>query len=229
MDNSFANLATRSLARPTTSRLTKFLDELVNLPDEAAASRRFVLRFGDLFLRDVPQSVIWQWKLRIYEEGASDLSDEDFLCKDWLPSLRDAVRVLWKSSDYRFKQFGVFKILEDYFAIGGSRLSPSPVWASMERFFDWLGPATPFELALMRLLNIAHLTRFCSNPECRTPYFWAGTASQRYCSELCAKPAQREYKRKWWTEHGNQWRRARAAEQKQRRKKTSPRSQRRAG
>jgi hypothetical protein len=216
MRNSIANLANNALARPSTSSLKRFLDELVNLPDEAAAARRFVLRFGDRFLTDVPQNVVTQWKLRIYEEDASDLSNEDFLWKEWLPSLRDAVRVLWKSSDYRSKQFGVIRILEDYFAIGGSRLSPGPVWGSMEWFFHSLGPATPVELALMRLLNVAHLTRFCANQECKTPYFWAGTASQRYCSELCAKPAQREYKRKWWTEHGNQWRRSRRAKSRNR-------------
>jgi hypothetical protein len=155
------------------------LDDLVNLTDEPAAVRRFGLRFGDLFLPDVPQGVVRQWKLRIYEEDASNLSDEDFLWKDWLRSLRDAVRVLWKSPDYRSKQFGVFRILEDYFAVGGSRLSPGPVWGTMESFFHSLGPATTFELALMHLLNVTHLTRFCANPECKTPYFWAETKRHR--------------------------------------------------
>ncbi len=199
----------------------------MNLPDGAAAARRFVLLFGDLFLPDVPEMLVSQWKVRIYEEDAADLSNEDFLWKDWLPSLRNAVRVVWESSDYRFKQFGVFRILEKYFAIGDRTLSHGPVYDSMEWFRNSLGPATPFELALMRLLKVPHLTRFCANPECRTPYFWAAHASQRYCSEPCAEPTQREYKRKWWNEHGNQWRRARRAKSQNRPQKNSTRIPRR--
>jgi hypothetical protein len=179
-------------------------------------------RFADPYFSDVPQVLVTDWKIRIYEEDAADLSNDDFLWKHWLPSLRDAVRVVWKSSDHRFKHWGVFSILEKYFAIGDRSLSGGPVYDSMEFFFASLGPATPFELALMRLLSVPHSTRFCANPECGTPYFWAEHASQKYCSEPCATVAQREYKRKWWTEHGNQWRRLRAVEHEPRRRKSIP-------
>lgn len=227
--NSRDSLPIHVLARPSASRLRKMLDDLVNLPDDSVAAGRFERRFGDMFLPDVPPMLITQWKGRIYEEDAADLSDNDFLWKHWLPSLRNAVRVVWKSPDYRLKHWGVFRILEKYFAIGDRSISSGPVQDSVEWLFGSLGSPIPFELALMRLLKAPQSTRFCANPDCGAPYFWAEHASQRYCSPPCGRRAQRESKRIWWEANGPEWRRARAVEQKQRRKKTSPRSQRRAG
>ncbi len=64
----------------------------------------------------------------------------------------------------------------------------------------------PFVLVLLRALHIADRLRVCPNGGCPAPYFIAKRRSQKYCSEACALPAQREFKRAWWTEHGAQWR-----------------------
>jgi hypothetical protein len=53
--------------------------------------------------------------------------------------------------------------------------------------------------------------RYCANPECPAPYFFVKRKNQRYCSEICAAPAQRELKRKWWAKHGEDWRKSRTA------------------
>jgi hypothetical protein len=72
----------------------------------------------------------------------------------------------------------------------------------------------PFLLVLLRAMHIADRMRHCENPECPAPYFIAARRSQKYCSEACALPAQKEFKRTWWADHGSAWRRARATRAK---------------
>jgi hypothetical protein len=61
---------------------------------------------------------------------------------------------------------------------------------------------------------LAHSRRLaiCANKDngCPTPYFLKNKPKHRFCSDACALPAQREFKRKWWTEHGKEWRRRRS-------------------
>lgn len=66
-----------------------------------------------------------------------------------------------------------------------------------------------FLLVLHRALHVVDRMRYCPNPECPAPYFIAKRRSQKYCSEICALPAQREFKRRWWAEHGEARRRSR--------------------
>ena len=68
---------------------------------------------------------------------------------------------------------------------------------------------TPFDDALGHLIKSAHRAQFCANQECPAPYFFAKRKNQRYCSEVCAAPAHRKMKLKWWTENGAEWRTAR--------------------
>lgn len=218
MTNSIVNLAGHVLAPPTAARLRRLLDELVNTPD-GPGLRKFATRFPD-FLREVPRTMIREWKVRIYEDDAAELSDEEFFWRDWLPGLRDSVRAVWKSSDHRFKQWGVFRILEKYFGVGDRSLSTGPVYDDVDWISVALRPAIPFEMALTRLLKTPHLTRFCANPECEAPYFWAAHASQRYCSEPCSRTAQQQSKRIWWAEHGKEWRRKQVAKRTRPRRKS---------
>jgi hypothetical protein len=39
---------------------------------------------------------------------------------------------------------------------------------------------------------------YCANPECPAPFFIAKRSDQKYCSEMCATPAKREAKLRWW-------------------------------
>lgn len=48
--------------------------------------------------------------------------------------------------------------------------------------------------------------RTCKRPDCPTPYFIAGHLKQRFCSDKCAEWGQRQWKQKWWKEHGETWR-----------------------
>ncbi len=51
--------------------------------------------------------------------------------------------------------------------------------------------------------------RMCKRADCPTPYFIASHLKQRFCSDKCAEWGQREWKKKWWTEHGTAWRQQR--------------------
>lgn len=72
---------------------------------------------------------------------------------------------------------------------------------------------------MLRALHLAEKMRHCANPECPAPYFLAMRRSQKYCSETCALPAQREFKRAWWAEHGEQWRKKRETRPKKTQRK----------
>jgi hypothetical protein len=64
-------------------------------------------------------------------------------------------------------------------------------------------PATisPVEAAIFHLRQNYRRALCCSNPECPAPYFFATKLRQKYCSDACAIPAQREAKRRWWNEN----------------------------
>jgi hypothetical protein len=62
--------------------------------------------------------------------------------------------------------------------------------------------ADAFGQVLLRAFEVADRMRFCPTPNCPAPYFMAQRRSQKYCSDACSLPAQRECKRTWWREHG---------------------------
>jgi len=70
----------------------------------------------------------------------------------------------------------------------------SKMWAAAD--------ADAFGQVLLRAFEIADRLRFCPTPKCPAPYFIARRRSQKYCSDACSLPVQRECKRAWWREHG---------------------------
>ena len=67
-------------------------------------------------------------------------------------------------------------------------------------------PFTDFQQGLYQLVRKSNLAKVCANPDCPAPYFIAEKATSRYCSVACSGVLQRDWKRRWWTEHGKQWR-----------------------
>jgi hypothetical protein len=51
--------------------------------------------------------------------------------------------------------------------------------------------------------------RICDRPGCGNPYFTTQYLRQRFCSDLCAQWGQRQWKRQWWKENGESWRKQR--------------------
>ena len=61
------------------------------------------------------------------------------------------------------------------------------------------------------------LTKFCGNPECRTPYFIATRKDQKYCEHgACTTYAQRKYALGWWERKGYELRAKKSKRNKRR-------------
>jgi hypothetical protein len=74
----------------------------------------------------------------------------------------------------------------------------------------------PLSLAV-GVSQLAPRLTICQNPKCLNRYFLKGRSTQRFCDQpACIRYGQREHKKKWWAENGEQWRRER---QKDRRKR----------
>jgi hypothetical protein len=81
-------------------------------------------------------------------------------------------------------------------------------------------PQTPLQEALYYLLQNSSLAKICANREdCPAPYFIARRSNVQYCSEDCLQYKQRESKRAWWGEKGEQWREGRQKKSKSVRRK----------
>lgn len=66
---------------------------------------------------------------------------------------------------------------------------------------------TLFRLVMMEFASIApERLRKCVRPNCQHPYFIARHLGQSYCSSVCARWAQREWKKQWWSDYGKEWR-----------------------
>jgi hypothetical protein len=66
----------------------------------------------------------------------------------------------------------------------------------------WNGPpdiATPMEALVYYFRRNARRALRCPNPDCEEPYFLASKKGQKFCSPKCARPAQLESKRRWWS------------------------------
>jgi len=175
----------------------EFLVALANLPDDPAAVDRFLLRYQSLSPKPSDHFRTW----------LCPALPQDQQLKRWISSLKGAVRSIWRASDIRTKQFGVFRVLETLF-----RPIESYAWPLYEAPEEVRLPLpTTFDQVLLYLVENADRTRYCGNLDCQKPYFFAVRRSQKYCSEKCSKPAQQEFKRRWWAEHGDVWRKRRAA------------------
>jgi hypothetical protein len=71
--------------------------------------------------------------------------------------------------------------------------------------------ATLSRLLIFSLASVpSERLRVCSRSGCSHPYFVARHLSQNYCSDACAQWGQKQWKLKWWAEHGKKWRHKRA-------------------
>jgi hypothetical protein len=81
-----------------------------------------------------------------------------------------------------------------------------------ERSSLFLTPRDLNEYVWLSLLQYSQRLGLCENHggDCKNHYFVKIKPNQKFCTEECALPAQREFKRQWWDSHGQQWRRKRA-------------------
>lgn len=208
---------TQTLAKISPRQLEWFLVELANLKVDVDAARRFRERFAAFIpghdpewvavLLDKPKAV----GLRQQIDRLPNMTVEEMGENAWVATLKHMLGDLWTEPDYRQKEWGVFAFRYALYKWADNSLRKVDLFKILyepEKRFR-VPPPTPFELALSYFLKAGDRARYCANPECPAPYFFVTRKNQRYCSEICAAPAQRELKRKWWAEHGEEWRAAR--------------------
>jgi hypothetical protein len=120
--------------------------------------------------------------------------------------LRNEIRKIWKERDLTVKRLGVLRIAQhQYHQLWASDTDPSWAFPNADRASRLRFP-TPFQQILEYLIRPNVHTSICTNPRCSAPYFFSSRLGQKFCSDACALPAQREFKRRWWAEHGRKWR-----------------------
>ncbi|MFL6212045.1 MAG: hypothetical protein ACJ74W_24570 [Pyrinomonadaceae bacterium] len=195
---------TQTLAKFSPAQLERFLVELANLQNEPEAIERFQRRFAAL----IPTAHRAEWLSRAGE--ARPKPSETYLRVMWILLLRKLLRGVLLEQDLRRKEWRVFEIRGWFYSLEREAFWDEIASAIMEdRNLPDVPPPMPFEQALLYGIKSADRLRYCANPECPAPYFFVKRKNQRYCSEICAGPAQRELKRQWWAEHGEEWRMAR--------------------
>jgi hypothetical protein len=196
-------------AKISAGRAEDFLTFLVNLPDEAVWVKRWATRNADLS----PKRTLDDWLAFESKPEWEQRKESPFwpLPRE-LGQLREALRRIWKEPDIRTRDWMAYG-LRYYELIG---LNPALV--NPEVTGRPLPAPTRFEQCLLHLAKCSDRARYCANPDCIAPYFFARRRSERYCSDACAAPGQREFKRRWWAEKGNEWRRKRKSVAKSRKK-----------
>jgi hypothetical protein len=215
--NSSTRTRRRTLAGHSASdEAKKLLVGLANLRDEGVAIKWLQTHFPDV-LAGVSPWLVRHWAMNTeqdaYEPGRSD---EELLRQYWLVPLRDTLRAIWRAPDVRTKQWGIFRITQDFFQQGDRKLIHRPLADFSDMFLTGLKPPGRTERLLLEFMRWSELTRFCGNPDCPAPYFIAIRRTQKYCSVDCSEPAQREIKQKWWASNGRRWREARTKRPKKR-------------
>ncbi len=112
---------------------------------------------------------------------------------NWQGNLRGA----WRQPTAFGREVGLIRIIASHLA------SPEDI-----AFPD------AFASVLMRALHIVDRMRICKRKDCPTPYFIWSPKRRNYCSDPCAREAQRAFKLSWWQKDGLEWQRKRRAKAK---------------
>ncbi len=212
--NSSNDYGPQNLATLPASRIQEFLAEAANTPIDELAVGRFMGKFGTIL--NTPEWLAWSQEAlaknpRYHQQGfghrlhaAFEVANSVELLLLW--NLQRKVRNIWESPDVRTARWRTFcvqySIYDHLPVVAGTKDLDAP-------------PATALQQCLTYLSEHSDLLKRCGNPDCGvTPYFFAKKRKQRYCSDLCAQPAQRAAKKRWWDEHGEVWRKKAARTRK---------------
>jgi hypothetical protein len=121
---------------------------------------------------------------------------------------RDDLRKIW-SGDLETTQRAMHRWT--------NQANEEPAWFLSSRvehgrhYWSVLPNYAVFPLALA--LGVSELRpkmAICENPGCPNKYFLKERITQRFCDRpACTAYGQREHKRKWWSEHGKEWKQSR--------------------
>lgn len=169
----------QSLRRFYSPQARTLAEDFANWSCDEDGALRFTKLYGPL--DDSPQpGATFQFKLR-----------------DW-GFFQQSFRKSW---EHLRPQRGVQKGLVDF---QGQRVESS--WEYSDGQLAYRTPNLRRFLFLDLFSIPAERLRKCANPNCETPCFVARHLKQLYCSPACAEEGQRAWKRRWWKEHGQEWR-----------------------
>ena len=196
-----------TLARVTAFQAQRFLTELANLRNSLESISRFENKYGHFMPQHQRHFV--DYVDPSSREGIRLLVDDRNVVM-WSTDLQYALRAIWKAPDLRTKDWSIFRLVDELEIEGTNPHNERQfgVLAIEGGQIKALAPPSALEQIFLYLRKRAHKLDVCSNGGCPAPYFFSTRKSQKYCSEVCAQPSQREFKRKWWAECGNARRRA---------------------
>lgn len=165
-------------------RRTEMLEDLANLHDDAL--EKFWKRWGKEYLR-----------------SNSDRA---------LISYRDELRQIWSHPiSYKLDADTLVNVTQARWMLETRERATWRLWAGCV-FPDFR--LLPLSLAVA-VGELAPKMAICANPECPQRYFLKGRSKQRFCDRpACILYGQQEHKRKWWSEHGKEWKQKRQRDHK---------------
>ena len=95
--------------------------------------------------------------------------------------------------------------LEDSWIVGLSTI-PAQLYAAWNEGLFRYRPSCDFQRALYLLFLDSWRARVCEKCNAK---FIAARAAQKFCTTDCSEAMQREFRRRWWAEHGAAWRQKR--------------------
>jgi hypothetical protein len=184
---------------------------------------RHLLRLhGDWFPPSFPQDSALR---RVTEQDDAELTqgvfvpeltarEQEELSLSAVFELAEKLRKAWDAGpSLRMKERAIFELRKFYDRAISLESAPAPI---------------SFDQAVVHFQRIADRAKHCPNDvkyqdggTCLNPYFIAAKRSYKYChgNPECAATAQQSATRKWWSDHGTQWRKSREAAQKKSQKK----------
>jgi len=189
----------------------RLFEEFANWPSDPAGVLRFTRRFGPL------------------AEKPDAGSAFRFRCDAWRDD-QEGFRLLWglvqiepplpSTSSWGKRVGDVFDEVLRFDGAGGWHLvaDPGDAWRYVNGALIY-NAATLFRFVVLELLSVPHgRLRTCARPDCPHPHFVARHLNQNYCSEPCAAWGQSQWKRKWWGERGQEWRKRRTKRSQRKRR-----------
>lgn len=172
------------------ARLEKFLAAFANTGPELAGARWLLAQFPEFF----PPGYLESGGAIGYgaEHGELEMplkhSPEVYALTE-ISRLAKRFRGAWKERDQRVREWCLFEVRKAFHG----ETEPA----------NYEPPAfTPFEQAIFHFQRNWDRVRYCENATCPAHYFFGKHRKpQKYCSSICAGPAKKEAKLRWWNAH----------------------------
>jgi len=196
-----------NLAPFTAARLEEFLTALTNVGREPEAISDFRNRFTDFEL--LSDEIVEPFLEKFLEEGFNSVQgDDDSFLRLLVLYLRAMARGMWLAFDMRTRYDAWFFLRSEIERSRRTYINVSNWWIDDSLRIRLPPPREPLpvERAFEYLLKHHNRTSYCQNPDCSAPYYFAKRHTQRYCSTVCSQYGLKETKRRWWSEHGADWR-----------------------